>query len=223
MVHIVDTILEPLLASPQLPRHVEELQHILAEEAKRRRRFYEEMNENQKTEFINGVVVVHSPAKWRHMEASENLYFLLTTYVRPRHLGKVRHEKLLVALSRNDYEPDVCFFDWATAATFTSTQMTFPAPNFVAEVLSPSTVGTDRRIKKQDYASHGIAEYWIIDPDRKTIEQLVLAGTDYELAGVWSGGEIVKSIAIKGFEIPAEALFDDEASLAAKAAFDGRV
>ncbi|MGH8476676.1 MAG: Uma2 family endonuclease [Methylococcales bacterium] len=44
------------------------------------------------------------------------------------------------------------------------------APDWVCEVLSPSTVQMDRVDKLGIYAAHGITHAWIIDPDAKTLE-----------------------------------------------------
>lgn len=40
----------------------------------------------------------------------------------------------------------------------------------MAEILSPSTIQTDRRTKLQLYARHGLPHYWIVDPDVRSIE-----------------------------------------------------
>ncbi|MCX7854242.1 MAG: hypothetical protein N2383_15850, partial [Caldilineales bacterium] len=62
--------LEALLASPQLPVLVQRLQAILAEEAERRRAFYEQVGEGDKAEFINGQIIYHSPVRLRHNACS---------------------------------------------------------------------------------------------------------------------------------------------------------
>ena len=85
--------------------------------------------------------------------------------------------------------------------------MQFPAPDFVVEVLSPSTAAIDRGIKFTDYAAHGVGEYWIIDPDAQTIEQYVLNDRAYELMIKARSGEIA-SVAVAGFSIPIRAIFD---------------
>jgi Uma2 family endonuclease len=177
------------------------------------------MREDQKIEFINGEIIMQSPAKLRHIEVSDSLHFLMTFYVKHRDLGLVAHEKLLVSLSRNDYEPDVSFFRKEKSAAFTPEQMQFPAPDFIAEILSPSTERIDRRIKKRDYALHGVAEYWIIDPETQTIEQHALEGEEYRLLGIWQGDDSVASLAVEGFRIPARAIFERQANLKALAAF----
>lgn len=171
-----DALLDPLVSSPRLGLYVDRLTQLLAEERGRRDRFYEAMNESVKQEFINGEVVVHSPVTSGHERASNLTNRILSVYVDARNLGRVAHEKLLVSLSRNDYEPDVCYFGIAKASRFETSQMKSPAPDLVVEVLSESTERVARGIKFDDYAAHGVREYWILDPVGRSVEQYLLDG-----------------------------------------------
>ena len=45
----------------------------------------------------------------------------------------------------------------------------YGAPDFVAEVLSPSTKKKDIYIKTQKYANAGVREYWMVDPDKQKV------------------------------------------------------
>lgn len=218
----MDAILEPLVASPALPRHLETLGRLLADERTRRERFYDEMTEQEKVEFINGEVFMHSPAKIRHVDAVGYLYRLLSQYVDRQGLGWVGSEKALICLTRNDYEPDIVFYGQEKAAQLQPDQMKLPAPDFIAEVLSPSTEAHDQGIKWQDYAAHGVREYWIVDPVAQTVEQNVLPETmaegetaTYGRGGVRSGDEELASVAVPGFRVPVRALFERSANLAA--------
>lgn len=116
----------------------------------------------------------------------------------------------MVSLTRNDYEPDICFFGQAKAAAFCPDQMHFPAPDFVVEVVLASTAAVDRGIKLLDYALHGVGEYWIVDPEAESPEQYLLEeGVEaYRLALQATTGE-VRSRVVSGFVIPVRALFDD--------------
>ncbi len=203
---------EALLRSPKLALHVRSFRRVLAEEEARRERFYEETDADQKAEFINGDVVMSSPARLRHNVVRDRLHTLLSTYVQVNDLGVVLGEKALIALTRNDYEPDVCFFKKETATGFAPNQWKFPAPDFACEVLSGSTAERDRGVKFEDYAAHGVAEYWLIDPDAQTVEQYALDGGRYALRIKAASGEI-ESGAVEGFAIPVRALFDNTASL----------
>ncbi|MCX6027716.1 MAG: Uma2 family endonuclease [Chloroflexi bacterium] len=209
-----DQALQQLLRSPRLPEAVRRLQAVARAEAKKRRYFYDVVTEQQKAEFINGEIIVHSPVKLRHSLASENLFTLMMMYVRKHSLGVVFHEKILIVLTRNDYEPDICFFGPEKARAFTPDQSKFPAPELAVEVLSESTAVVDRGIKFEDYATHGVGEYWIVDPVAETIEQYVLHEGVYQLVVKVKTGSIVSTI-VTGFEIPVRAVFDGPAQFAA--------
>lgn len=212
---LMDLLLEPILQSPRFPEYLGELQRVAREEAERRRRFYEEMTPEQKVEFINGEVLMHSPANAKHIQITRRLSGLIGTFVGLNELGWVGVEKALISLTRNDYEPEICFFDRETAAGFADNQMKFPAPSFVVEVLSPSTAKVDRGVKFNDYAAHGVREYWIIDPEPEIIEQYLLnADGAYELEAKVHEG-IIESRAIPGFRIPSMAAFREADNLVA--------
>ena len=206
---MVETVLDTLLESPKLTLYYRKIGAVLDEEKRKRQKFYDTMTEQQKVEFINGESVMQSPAKLEHNVASNNLNILLSAYVIRHDLGYVGHEKMLISLTRNDYEPDVCFWRKEKSDDFGPKQMHFPAPDFIAEVLSPSTEDIDREVKFQDYAAHGVQEYWIINPDRKFVEQYSLQGEQYELQQKTDSG-ILRSSVVQGFQIPAAALFDQQ-------------
>ena len=150
------------------------LQNALNEEEQLRKEFYNWIKPEVKAEFINGEIVIHSPVRRRHWKANDLLYSLLSFYVRFKQLGETGTEKVMITLSRNDYEPDIVFFDKKKVANFKDDQVLFPPPDFIVELLSPKTAKHDRTIKLVDYAYHGIPEYWIVDPVKKRVEQYLL-------------------------------------------------
>ena len=115
----IATAVQLLIHSPSLPVHVQRFQSLLQTEREKRERFYEEMSEDQKVEFINGEIMVHSPVRLRHNIVSQNLLVRLSTFVRRGNLGYVGYEKLLITLTRNDYEPDIVYFGPEKTQTFT--------------------------------------------------------------------------------------------------------
>lgn len=101
--------LEQLLVAPNLKLLMQQAETILREEARQRQDFYAWINEAHKAEFINGPIIMQSPARERHWVAVGNLYRLLSIYVIKHKLGRVVSEKAMISLTRNDYEPDICF------------------------------------------------------------------------------------------------------------------
>ena len=208
--HIEENIVSQILTHPQADRIVEQLNNALKEEKERRMLFYNDITEQEKAEFINGEIIIHSPVKKKHNFVTMQFGKLADTFVNLFNRGFVGIEKILIQLSRNDYEPDICFFGQEKTKDFTDDQVFFPAPDFVVEVLSKNTEKRDRGIKFDDYERHGVLEYWIIDPDTETIEQYVLNQEGkYELKRKIDNGTI-ESVAIKDFKIPVAALFDEQ-------------
>ena len=205
---------ESILEMPNAFLLVDKVKSRLADEQKRRRHFYKIVEENKKMEFINGEIIFHSPVRLQHNSATKLLCKLLDTFVIKHKLGFVGIEKIMISLTRNDYEPDVCFFGNDKAKDFKRNQVQFPAPDFVVEVLSDSTAKHDRETKFQDYAAHGIEEYWIVDAETETVEQYFLQDERYELLLKAKDGTI-ESVALPKFKIPVRAIFDENENLEA--------
>ncbi|MEN0005854.1 MAG: Uma2 family endonuclease [Bacteroidota bacterium] len=206
-------VIDAILAMPTAPNVVEELNAVLEEERKRRNQFYKEITEFEKAEFINGEVVIHSPVKKMHNDATGELYQLIKAYVKKRKSGAVGIEKIMISLTRNDYEPDLCFFGEQKAKDFKRDQMFFPAPDLIVEVLSSSTADNDRGVKFNDYEAHGVTEYWIINADKEVVEQYRLNDEQaYELILKASTGTI-ECLPLEGFGIDIRAIFDEEINL----------
>jgi Uma2 family endonuclease len=213
----VAEVMKALRHLPFLPELSEEIVAHLNAEARRRQSFYAEMSEQTKTEFIDGEVIMHSPARNAHLIATGNLLHLLMTWVKRKRLGVVHSEKCLCVFPRNDYEPDIVFFSAAQAAEFGPDTMKFPIPEFIVEVLSDSTAARDRGVKFQDYEAHGVREYWIVDADAQRVEQYLLRNGVYELAVKSDSGTLASAV-IAGLRIPVRAIFDDAENAAALAA-----
>ena len=209
----MNALVEEILKSPTLPEIVDALQRRLAEERARREKFYEDITEDQKAEFINGQIIMHSPARLHHLNVKDNLHQLLQAHVRVCQLGLVVGEKALCVFPRNDYEPDVCFFRREKAASLQPRQLKFPPPDFIAEILSESTEKVDRGQKFEDYQAHGVGEYWIVDPEGEILEQYVAKDNAFELTQKSGSGE-ARSAAVSGFVIPVRALFDAQLNVA---------
>jgi len=210
----IDRLIEPLLHSPSLPQAIEILQSELKAERGRRDKFYSDMTPEQKVEFIDGKIVLHSPARNRHLDITGNIFQLLRTYVGIGRLGQVKAEKCLCVFPRNDYEPDVVFFGRLKGEGITPDTLKFPPPDLIVEVLSPSTEARDRGVKFEDFATNGVSEYWIVDADNQFIEQYWLEDDHYVLVLKSCSGSLTSRI-VDGFSISIQAIFDEQATLQA--------
>lgn len=207
-------LLDAVLNSPELPEIIQEGQRAFAREQRLRQKFYNDITPEHKWEFIQGEVIMHSPALNRHLLATQRIYKLIDAYAITRKAGQVRVEKAMTSFPRNDYEPDVMFFGPTKSTQIDADTLRFPIPDLIVEVLSPSTEARDRGIKFQDYALHGVSEYWIIDPVAETVELYRLKGIEYPPVSAQADGMLVSDV-VPGFEIPVRAIFDEESNMAA--------
>ena len=87
--------LESILHSPRLPDIAAVLNERLRDETERRERFYDEMSDDQKVEFIGGEIVMHSPARNRHLTAQLALALLLVAAAGGAFINLNFHWKML--------------------------------------------------------------------------------------------------------------------------------
>jgi Uma2 family endonuclease len=80
-------------------------------------------------------------------------------------------------------------------------------PDLVIEVHSPSNRGHDLLTKRSLYARAGVREYWIVDPDARTIELLALDRDAFHLAASVSGHDAPVSPLVGPLPFAAEELF----------------
>jgi len=80
-------------------------------------------------------------------------------------------------------------------------------PDLVVEVLSPSNWIYDRRLKFVLYAEIGVQEYWIVDPEERTVEVFSLQEGNYELQTQVAPGATLRSEFLPGFEMAVDDIF----------------
>jgi Uma2 family endonuclease len=108
--------------------------------------------------------------------------------------------------------PDVQFYRRDNeAARDQDTGLVRGRPDLVIEVLSPSSRRYDRVKKLRWYGQLGIPEYWIVDPEMRTLEQLLLREAAYVIAAALEGTETFRPASFEGLEIPLARLWDDGA------------
>lgn len=106
----------------------------------------------------------------RHQRVVGNITTLLTAFVRAHALGTVLPGPVDVLFAEGDYlEPDLVFVARGREALLSDRGIEGP-PDLVVEILSPSTEARDRGLKLERYRYFGVREYWIVDPDARTME-----------------------------------------------------
>ena len=74
-------------------------------------------------------------------------------------------------------------------------------PDWVCEVVSPSTARIDRVRKVPIYAREGVGHLWLIDPLQQTLEVFRLEGHHWMLVSTHGGAEIVRAEPFEALEL----------------------
>ncbi|MGD0529500.1 MAG: Uma2 family endonuclease [Polyangiaceae bacterium] len=74
--------------------------------------------------------------------------------------------------------------------------------------MSPSRRRYDRVKKLQWYAALGVPEYWLLDPQERTLERLVLRDGAYPIAASLADDETFRPESFEGFAIPLGRLWE---------------
>jgi Uma2 family endonuclease len=80
-------------------------------------------------------------------------------------------------------------------------------PDWVCEVLSPSTAADDRKLKMPFYAAAGVPHLWLVDPLAMTLESFRLERGRWLLLHTWAGEDLVRAEPFEALELRLSALW----------------
>ena len=80
------------------------------------------------------------------------------------------------------------------------------APDMVMEILSPTSARMDRAIKLVKYQNAGVLEYWIVDPESKTVSVYLLENGKYNIS-VYYDADTVPVYVLDGCRIKMQDVF----------------
>lgn len=143
-----------------------------------------------------------------HQDIMVFLFDALRAFVLPRSLGKVQIAGIRVRIAEGLFRmPDVVFL--ASGNLAKRGPRYWDSADLVMEVVSGSPEDRARDYEKKfaEYASAGIAEYWIVDPEQRTIGVYALEGAAYAPHGVFRDGDQATSRLLEGFVVGVGATF----------------
>ena len=157
--------------------------------------------DDERYELLNGELVMSPSSRERHQYILGRLFLRLGTFIYGRNLGKVYCSPFDVVLSDTDVvQPDLLFVSNGRESIITPENVQ-GAPDLVVEILSPATAARDRTLKLDLYARHGVQEYWIVDPDAKTIMLLRQGESRFEVVGIYGEEQTLRSATLADFSI----------------------
>jgi Uma2 family endonuclease len=150
--------------------------------------FIEWVDEDISAEWINGDVIIMSPASTQHQYVGGFLHHIIDFFVQKHQLGAVLQAPYKMKLENYGPEPDLLVVLNQNKQRIQKTYLDGPA-DLVVEIISPESVGRDRGEKFTAYEAAGIPEYWLIDPIRQQAEFYQLGNTSrYQFIQVGENG-----------------------------------
>ncbi len=147
---------------------------------------YVQLADDKRYELVEGELFLVPAPNLRHQTIVGKLWTLLHTHAEANHLGKVFLAPCDVVLCEiTVVQPDLLFVSSERCGILTDANVQ-GAPDLVVEILSPSTRERDLGIKRNLYAKYGVREYWIVNPDAKTVEVLSWTDAGYRTEGAVS-------------------------------------
>jgi len=164
-------------------------------------------------QIINGELILVPNGAFDHQSAGDELVTYLRSSFRKTRFKpggwSIVSEMLVLLIDGETYRPDVS--GWRTE-TLPKAPDAFPVetvPDWVCEVLSPSTRGIDRTKKMPIYAQSGVSHYWIVDPKARSLEVFRLEGENYTLTCVGSEDDVIAFEPFEDVQIDLQYLWID--------------
>jgi Uma2 family endonuclease len=84
------------------------------------------------------------------------------------------------------------------------------APDWIVEIVSPSTAKKDLNDKFQLYESQGVREYWIVHPQDQSLNAFLLEHGRFQFRGIFGPGQQVPVGIFPGYHVDLNEVFEDE-------------
>jgi len=165
-------------------------------------------DDGNRYELIDGELLVSPAPKTNHQRVSRRLVTLLDSFVTSRRLGEVFHAAFDVYLeseSQTCVEPDIVFVANQRLHLIADEGLR-GVPDLVVEILSESTRRVDLSDKLELYRRTGVPEYWVADPERRSIAVYRFADSDQPRTVVRA--DTLTSPLFPGLEIQLRSVFD---------------
>ena len=169
----------------------------------------------RRCEVVDGVLLMPPGPMPEHQWLGYEITAQITNFVRGRDLGVALIAPCDVLIRREPLrvrQPDVLFISAARGgvrrpADLAGLSRIDTPPDLVVEVLSPSNTRRQVEEKLADYRSIGVLEGWLVNFPARTVEVLRLSGDEVTVLGIYEMGDVLRSEALPGFELPIADLF----------------
>jgi Uma2 family endonuclease len=165
---------------------------------------------DRRYELMDGELCLVPAPTTLHQFVSQNIETLLVAHVRAARCGRVLQGPVDVVLGEGDkrdvLQPDIVFVSRERPRIVTLAEVA-GAPDLVIEILSRGTKTRDRGYKRARYERARVREYWIVDPDRETVDVFRLGPEGFAPALHYRRGDELECAVLPGFRVPVDEIF----------------
>jgi Uma2 family endonuclease len=152
-------------------------------------------------ELIEGELIVSRTPTLTHQRILLNIATAIKNYLDRNPIGEVFPTPGVIFDRNNSVIPDLVFLTNEQLARVGAESHIHEAPALAVEVVSPGRENArrDRVVKLQVYGKFGVGEYWVADPESRTLEIYRRAEGALRLAATLAGGGEITTPALPGF------------------------
>lgn len=168
-------------------------------------------DDGNRYELFEGELIVSRAPSLSHQRVLGNLYAILRTYLDQHSMGEVFLTPGVIFDQFNSAIPDAVLISNQRRSDIISGERVVGAPELVVEIVSPGKENArrDREVKRQVYGRHGVKEYWIADPERRTLEIYRLQRRTLKLVATLTDEDNVTSPILPSFSCHASQIFGE--------------
>ena len=148
---------------------------------------WESLPEGTLCQLINNKLIMSPAPLDVHQVIIGDIYVEIFLFLRKNKIGQIRIAPYDVHFSKqNILQPDILFIKNENLNKVEKNGL-YGVPDLVIEILSPSTSQLDYEEKKVVYERFGVEEYFIVDPNSKSVESFFLKNKEYEMKETLAG------------------------------------
>jgi Uma2 family endonuclease len=157
-------------------------------------------------EIIDGELFVSSAPHAVHQRVLMNIGYAFRVYLASQAIGEILPGVGIVFDEYDGVIPDLVFATDARIRQTLAGGRFRAAPEIVIEIVSPghSNERRDRHVKRNLYAARGVDEYWIVDPENRSVE---IHSRDRGFENLRGKDELTSPV-LPGFSVPVSAFFE---------------
>ncbi|MEL6537956.1 MAG: Uma2 family endonuclease [Bacteroidota bacterium] len=178
---------------------------------------YSQWDDGERWELIEGIAYNMTPApNRRHQELLSALFLLIGPGIKGKNCHiytapfDVRLPQVGESADETDtvVQPDLSVF---CGKDRLDDKGATGAPDWVIEILSPSTAKKDMTVKTMLYQKHGVNEYWLVDPEKEEITVNLLGSTtlQYDIPSIFERKDSITQSGFPDLVVELEGVFGE--------------